>query len=340
MRPIMINAHSIFRRFALIAGILLAFLPAMLSAQAPRVTTRFANPAYDPAKGQYALDIQVAALGERQAFFGMNLRFYYDASYLKFSGLDKFAEGHAILRDVLRDYVGSDVSGVQMLGFGRAAGYVNGAVQRVDERYILDLQPGVWRTLCRATFIVPEHLRDETQFCPSLIWDLKPFTGEGGLTKGSDGLCVSVDEGNRSTRAESLVATVTGEPYNWQYNRLDGMPFGRPREDECISLAQTTSVSDPDLTAEGDYVLFQNKPNPFDEQTTIDFVLPYAQRARINLYTVQGELLEVIDGQYPAGRSSIRLERKPWMDRVALVYYQLAAEDNVSLVRKMNMVTR
>jgi len=58
------------------------------------------------------------------------------------------------------------------------------------------------------------------------------------------------------------------------------------------------------------------------------------------MYTARGELLEVIDGHYPAGRNKVLLQRKPWMDRTGIVYYQLVAGDKVSLVRKMNLVDR
>lgn len=313
-----------------------------LQAQAgPELGIRFANPAFDAASKRYTVDIELTSLHAPEIFFGMNLRFFYDASKLSFHAIDQFAPGQGVLLEAPLAYVGNDASGVKLLGLQRAAGYVNGALQNKDVQTPLKLEPGAWSKLCRATFDVPEEMWDETEFCPALIWDQRPFTGGGSLLPGSDGVLIAVREQDRDTRAETMVGTVSGQPMNWQYNRLEGMPFGYAVSKECISLAQTTSTEDPTQSVAGEYALFQNNPNPFDDLTTIEFILPYAQRAQIHLYTLQGERLEMIDGYYPAGRNKVLLERKGWMDRSGVVYYQLVAGDNnVTLVRKMNVVSR
>jgi hypothetical protein len=323
----------------LFAVIMAAAWTAVTAQDQARIQARFADPVYSPASRTYSVDIQLQILDKAETFFGMNLRFYYDATMLEYAGIDQFPPGQGFRRHAAKAFVGNDQSGVQLLGLSRAAGYVNGSVEEIDERYPLVLQPLVWKKLCRVNFKVPEAWSDETSFCPSLVWDLEPFKDGGSLLPGSDGLMISVKEQDRSTRTESVVTGIEGLPFNWRYRRQEGLPFGNPYDDVCISLAQTTST-DPDLTSDGDYVLFQNHPNPFDEQTTIEFILPFAQEAKLHMYTLQGELLEEIKGYYPAGRSKVVLLRKPWMDRVGMVYYQLVAADNVTLVRKMNMVSR
>ena len=305
----------------------------------PVIQAMFADPAWDPVSRTYAVDILLGSAEATRTFFGMNLRFYYDATKLRFIGLDQYAQGHGPQRDAPKAYVGNERSGVELLGLTRAAGFVNGAIYALDDRYPLVLEPKAWKKLCRARFAVMPGHEDETEFCPSLIWDLEPFKGQGSLVPGSDGLLVTVKDEDRSSRAESVMTDVEGIPFNWRYRRQAGLPFGDPVSQQCIAVAETTST-DPGLTEAEGYVLFQNHPNPFDEQTTIEFILPFAQEAKLHLYSLQGELLETIPGSYPAGRNKVVLLRKPWMDRVGMVYYQLAAADNVTLVRKMNMVTR
>ena len=313
--------------------------PGLMAQERPVIQAMFADPAWDPVSRTYSVDILLGSAGATRTFFGMNLRFYYDATKLRFIGIDQYAQGHGPQRDAPKAYVGNERSGVELLGLTRAAGFVNGAVYALDDLYPLILEPKAWKKLCRARFAVMPGHEDETAFCPSLVWDLEPFKGQGSLVPGSDGLLITVKDEDRSSRAESVMTDVEGIPFNWRYRRQAGLPFGDPVSQECITVAETTSM-DPGLTEAEGYVLFQNHPNPFDEQTTIEFILPHAQDAKLHLFSLQGELLETIPGSYPAGRNKVVLLRKPWMDRVGMVYYQLAAEDNVTLVRKMNMVTR
>lgn len=341
---IMNMAKAILRNKALavVLAVGSGLLPTWVQGQdAPRLITRFANPAYNPTTRVYSVDVEATSKMAEEVFLGMNLRFFYDASKLEFKGIDEYARGLDYIHHAPRASVGNDQSGVQLLGLQRAAGYVNGGIQSVDEQRPVVLKPGAWTKLCRATFLVPVIFQEATEFCPSLIWDKKPFLDQGGIL-GSDGVLIDVKEFDRSTQTDAKRSIVEGEPFNWQYSRLQDRPFGDAWSTDCLSLAGTTATEDPDLTTADDYVLFQNHPNPFDDQTTIEFIVPYEQDAKLNLYNLQGQLLEQIKGHYTAGRNKLVLQRKPWMDRVEVVYYQLVAGegDSVTLVRKMNMVTR
>jgi len=172
---------------------LLAFSATVTAQQAPHLVTRFANPAYDRSDRTYSVDIQVTSLGEEEVFFGMNLRFFYDATMLEYKGIDQYAQGLGYIRETPRFSVGTDQSGVQLLGLDRAAGYVNGGVEAKDASYPVVIRPGAWAKLCRATFRVTAPFQDAVAFCPALVWDKKPYLDEGGLL-GSDGVLVSVQE--------------------------------------------------------------------------------------------------------------------------------------------------
>ncbi len=327
------------RRLAAVATLVLAGLTvAGVAQQAPTLVTRFDNPTYDPVQRTYSVDIMLTSLNTEEVFYGMNLRFFYDATRLEYRGIDQYAQGAGFIHEPPRASVGTDVSGVKLLGLDRAAGHVNGGVEAKDERYPVVLKPGAWTKLCRANFNVPITFQDEVEFCPSLVWDKMPYTDGGGLL-GNDGVVIAVREDNRDTRADSRRAIVEGQPMNWRYNRSVSMPYGEPYPTTCVMTAQTTSTGGP--TEVDGYALFQNQPNPFDEQTSIEFFLPFAQEAKLFLYTPAGALLEVIDGEYPAGRSKVLLQRKPWMAHSGVIYYQLVANNgNVTLVRKMNLASR
>lgn len=326
-----------------VVGLGLLAIPMYSFAQVePQIRMRFARPVFDRITRMYSLEVEATSNLSEEIFYGMNLRFFFDAAQLEFKALDQYAPGIDIVYQPPSASVGTDQSGVDLFGLAQAAGYVNGGLQAVDNRHPVVLSPGVWTRLCRATFFVPTTFLESQEFCPSLIWDKRPFFDQGGLL-GSDGVLMAVQENDRTTRTDSRRTVVEGEPFNWQYSRLAGLPFGEPLSTHCISLATSTSIVNPAVSENGGYVLFQNQPNPFDAETMIEFILPYAQDAQLKFYNIQGQLLDRVTGCYPAGRNRILLQHKPWMDRAGIVYYQLVAgdhHDDVRLVRKMNSAIR
>lgn len=57
--------------------------------------------------------------------------------------------------------------------------------------------------------------------------------------------------------------------------------------------------------ADNDFVLFQNKPNPFRNQTTISFYLPFAEKATFKVYSSTGQLIHTESANYDAGHNEI-----------------------------------
>jgi flagellar hook assembly protein FlgD len=89
------------------------------------------------------------------------------------------------------------------------------------------------------------------------------------------------------------------------------------------------------------FELAQNYPNPFNPTTTINFSLPAASDARLDIYNVIGERVTTLINEFlPAGRYQIT-----WNGRLtdgaqapsALYLYRLEAGD-FSQTRKMLLV--
>lgn len=73
------------------------------------------------------------------------------------------------------------------------------------------------------------------------------------------------------------------------------------------SAAMATSAESEELPSEA--ALMGNYPNPFNPETTIDYALPQASRVRLAVYDLLGrEAAELVDGQRPAGRHSVRFD--------------------------------
>ena len=86
-------------------------------------------------------------------------------------------------------------------------------------------------------------------------------------------------------------------------------------------------------TTGGDFELFQNKPNPFNESTLIGFNLPAATTATLRIYDVSGKTLKVITANYARGFNQVNVNRND-LGAAGVLYYQLDT-DSDSAVKKM-----
>ena len=304
----------------------------------PQIEARFANPSYDSETRNYFLDVELHSKTSAEKLFGMNLRFFYDASKMEFAKADQFQQGYGILGNAPKATVGSAESGTQLFDFNNAAAYVNGGVQLMDDRYPLQIRNDGWVKAFRLVFDVPSTTLDAENFCPSVIWDIEAAQGQGGFLPGSAGLVITVAETSRSSKYASKPTVASGLPFNWSYDQETGLPHGRTQASECTRLSELVATEElGKVDAEG-YGLFQNSPNPFASRTTIDFVLPYAQNATIILYDVDGVVKEEIEGYYDSGRNQVELKQKSWMNTTSVIYYQLKTEKYTSKTFSMTPV--
>ena len=78
--------------------------------------------------------------------------------------------------------------------------------------------------------------------------------------------------------------------------------------------------------------LYQNRPNPFKENTVIGFVLPEATNATLSVYDVSGKLLKEVFADFEKGYNEVSLDGSDLSG--GLLYYQLVSS-NYSLSKKM-----
>jgi hypothetical protein len=268
----------------------------------------------------------------------MNLRFFYDAARMDFKKIDQFQQGYGVLGNAPKPVVGNAQSGSQLFDFNNAAAYINGGVQLLDENFPLPIPNEGWVKVFRLVFNVPAITLNPESFCPSVIWDVEAGQGQGGFLPGSAGLVITVTENVRSTRFVSKPTIATGVPFNWAYDQEAGLPHGRMLASECTRLNELVATEELDKVNAKGYALFQNQPNPFDNHTIIEFILPSAQQATIILYDVDGSVKEEIEGYYESGRNQVELRQKPWMTETNVIYYRLKTEKYTSKTFSMNPV--
>lgn len=304
----------------------------------PRIEARFANPRYDRAAKTYFLDVELNSKTSPEILFGMNLRFFYDASLMQFQKVDEFSQGYGILGNAPKPAVGNQQSGQQLFDFNHAAAYVNGGIQLLDERFPLQIPTNGWVKVFRLSFKVPIITLNKENFCPSVIWDIESTEGAGGFLPGSAGLVITVAESNRATRYVSAPTIPSGEPFNWQYAPSSSLPYGNVVANDCISVGDLVGTEEQDKTDAKGYALFQNQPNPFETRTVIEFALPSAQHAKIILFGLDGTVKEEIEGDFESGRNQVELKQKPWMAETSVIYYRLQTKKFTSKIMTMSLV--
>jgi hypothetical protein len=82
--------------------------------------------------------------------------------------------------------------------------------------------------------------------------------------------------------------------------------------------------------------LYQNRPNPFSDQTTISFYLPESGHARLSIFAETGQLLFEQSGIYERGHHSVKLQPTAGAWGPGLLYCQLKTQ-GICLVQKMVM---
>ncbi|MCH3924253.1 MAG: GEVED domain-containing protein [Bacteroidales bacterium] len=92
---------------------------------------------------------------------------------------------------------------------------------------------------------------------------------------------------------------------------------------------------DDSIANNGEFVLEQNKPNPFNTTTTIGFNLPH--QGKINFYIVNsvGQVVYRKDGDYPEGHNTISFNRETLPQGI---YYYIMQFDKEKLTKKMVII--
>lgn len=90
------------------------------------------------------------------------------------------------------------------------------------------------------------------------------------------------------------------------------------------------------LSSGEEFVLHQNRPNPFRDETIIGFELPHAGPATLVLTDMSGRTLRMYRGEFGRGYNEFRILRSD-LQATGVVYYRLTA-DGYAATRKMVII--
>lgn len=220
--------------------------------QLPTITVRFDDPSYDCLTGEYCLDVELQADMPDVELFGMNVRFFYDDSYMELIGFSDFQGGYGpVAPDPPTVLMSLPGFGTDFFGYPAPGivDFVNGAVQLVDDMAPpLYISTTDWTKIFQVCFLIDGPVDDSMMFCPPVVWDLELDPANGGYLPGDDGVVITIVN---PPPAMSGPATENVQQFNWMYTG-DGSapPYGEPTEEQCLSL-----VCLPDIVCPADITL-------------------------------------------------------------------------------------
>ena len=92
------------------------------------------------------------------------------------------------------------------------------------------------------------------------------------------------------------------------------------------------------LNIQEDLILYQNKPNPFSQQTSIGFELPQATTATISIYTITGQLLKEYSDNFKKGYNEIAFNTNDLSIANGVLYYHLETPTTKRISKKMIVI--
>jgi hypothetical protein len=127
--------------------------------------------------------------------------------------------------------------------------------------------------------------------------------------------------------AHSAVHLSEAVTLNSRYTRAEA--YSTDGELQEVAMRFTRDV-------QADPVLYQNRPNPFLDQTIIGFYLPQAGSASLTIRDVTGKVLRVIRDVYPRGYNEVVLYSDE-LPATGVLYYTLET-DNYVATKKMIVI--
>ena len=84
------------------------------------------------------------------------------------------------------------------------------------------------------------------------------------------------------------------------------------------------------------FVLYQNTPNPFKNETAIGFNLPEASSVKLKIFDATGRVLKLIEGDFSKGYHEVNVKNGE-SNRTGILYYQMETNNNTA-TKKMILV--
>ena len=111
------------------------------------------------------------------------------------------------------------------------------------------------------------------------------------------------------------------------------IPSGRTFDIGAIEYQEENGIFDNSIIIKNNIIVYQNYPNPFQENTVISFEIFQADFVKIELFNILGEKIEtLIEDYYPAGKHEILYNRKKLSNGI---YFYSMYFKNIRIINKL-----
>lgn len=204
----------------------------------PQIKIRFNNPQYNPTTKKFKLDVEFQSDQENQKIFGINVRFFYDATIFLPStptshkvNFIEFAPGYGIQNK--SSIATSPTIGISWFNLAtNPVTYVNWAVQTSNAGSAPVISTTSWTKLFAVEVISKNTLTGNV--CPSFIWDKR--NKDQGYMFNSEGVtAISIIDPSGEVKNQSVIEVPVH--FNWTpIVPATRAPWGSPNTKDCISL--------------------------------------------------------------------------------------------------------
>ncbi|MBK8565584.1 MAG: proprotein convertase P-domain-containing protein [Saprospiraceae bacterium] len=104
-------------------------------------------------------------------------------------------------------------------------------------------------------------------------------------------------------------------------------------EQKDMGINFSSSLSGTNDLAKGKIALYQNRPNPFGNETMIPFYLPTAMYVTLTISDISGKTVKVVNGDFSAGNHQVKLDNTQ-LPSTGVYFYRIDTEFG-SAVKKM-----
>ena len=102
-------------------------------------------------------------------------------------------------------------------------------------------------------------------------------------------------------------------------------------------MLNVVNISDASNSNDNQLILYQNRPNPFTDYTTIEFVLPESELIKLEFFNISGQLLHEITIEGVKGNNSIELSSSELNTFNSVIYYTITSDKFIS-TKKMTII--
>ncbi|RKX18516.1 MAG: hypothetical protein DRP26_05070, partial [Candidatus Zixiibacteriota bacterium] len=144
-------------------------------------------------------------------------------------------------------------------------------------------------------------------------------------------------DSNLTDSEYDIISPLNNSHYFWRVKAGNANGWGPYSETSDFFVNVATKIKTNQLLPDG-FMLYQNRPNPFNSSTQISFVIPADSKVEMEIFDITGAMVaKLVTGWYTAGLHNITWEGLDYNGHYVTsgIYFCRLKSNGLSKVRKM-----